>query len=140
MSRYLNRRYRRNRVVDINMAPLIDMIFILLIFFLVTTSFVKDAGVEIERPELQSAQAVETVDLVLAVDAEGQIVVEGRPIDVRSVRALAERYHRQHPQGAALILADKRSETGILLAVLDACRLAGLDRISVGAKSIEGPR
>ena len=127
-------RLRRKGASDINMAPLIDMIFILLIFFLVTTSFVKESGVDVERPTAATAQAKEKTNVVVGIDKEGVIYLENRIIDVRSVRGYMERFLAETPEGAVVIAADKAGTTGVLIAVLDACRLAGVKNISVAAK------
>jgi len=129
-----NARSRRSRGVDINMAPLIDMIFILLIFFLVTTSFVKESGVEVQRPVAQSAETKEKANLIIGIDARGDIYIEGQHIDVRSVRPRMEQYLMETPKGSVVIAADKQSRTETLIQVLDACRLAGVTNISVAAR------
>jgi biopolymer transport protein ExbD len=123
-------RERRSGVIQLNMASLIDMIFILLIFFLVTTSFVKEAGVEVQRPIASSAVSK-------AITHEGTIYVEGRSIDIRSVRAYMERFLAETPKGSVVIAADKDSRTGIVIGVLDACRLAGVKEVSVAARKPE---
>lgn len=138
MSRYRLRPWRRNRVVDINMAPLIDMTFILLIFFLVTTSFVQQTGVEVERPAARTATAGEAADLTVVLDADGIVRLDGHPADLRRVQLRAERLHSQRPDGGVLVLADRRAPTGDLVSVLDACRLAGINRLRVAARPTDG--
>ncbi len=136
MSRWKGRRYRRDRTVDVNMAPLIDMTFILLIFFLVTTSFVKEAGIEVERPQATTAVPQQDAGLILGVDAQGRIFAEGKPIDLRLVRSRAERYLAERPDGGVVVLADRATPSGALIQVLDACRLAGVTRLSVAAQHV----
>ena len=116
------------------MAPLIDMIFILLIFFLVTTSFVKESGVEIKRPIASSAVSKEKTNLIVAVTKEGSIYVEKRSLDIRSVRSYMERFLAETPQGSVVIAADRESMTGLVIQVLDACRMAGVKNVSVAAR------
>lgn len=128
-----NRRQRR-KSAELNMSPLIDMIFILLIFFVVTTSFVKEAGVDVQRPVAQTAEAKESTNVVLAITKENVIVVEGKPIDVRSVQSYMERFLMQNPNGSVVLAADRDSRSGIVIQVLDACRLAGVKNLSVAAK------
>jgi biopolymer transport protein ExbD len=130
-------RQRRSEVTELNMASLIDMIFILLIFFLVTTSFVKEAGVEVQRPIASSAESKEKTNMVLVVTHEGTIYAEGRTIDIRSVRAYMERFLAETPKGSVVIAADKDSRTGTVIQVLDACRLAGVKNVSVAARRPE---
>jgi len=116
------------------MAPLIDMIFILLIFFLVTTSFVKESGVEVKRPIASSTVSREKTNLILAVTSDGSIYAEKRPLDIRSVRSYMERFLAETPQGSVVIAADRESMTGIVIQVLDACRMAGIKNVSVAAR------
>ncbi len=131
------RRFRRSEGVEINMAPLIDMVFILLIFFLVTTSFVKEAGVQVDRPTALTARP-ERANVVVAVTAEGHIFVEGREVDIRSIRPLMERYLAENPEVAVVVPSDRRSPTVLLIRVLDQCRLAGVKDVSIAAMRPEG--
>jgi len=124
----------RSRRSEINMTPLIDMVFILLIFFIVTTSFVRESGVEVQRPSAQSAETKEKANVLLGLTSEGQIFVEGRPLDIRSVRAYMERFLAETPDGSVVIVADKESMTGNAVQVLDQCRLAGVKNISIAAR------
>jgi len=129
----LNRRNKR-KSAELNMSPLIDMIFILLIFFVVTTSFVKEAGVDVQRPVAQTAETKESTNIVMAITADNVIVVEGKPIDVRSVQSYMERFLMQNPNGSVVLAADRNSRSGVVIQVLDACRLAGVKNLSVAAK------
>lgn len=124
----------RTRKSEINMTPLIDMVFILLIFFIVTTSFVREAGVDVQRPSAQTAETREKANVILGLTAEGQIFVEGRPLDIRSVRAYMERFLAETPDGSVVIVADRESMTGATVQVLDQCRLAGVRNISIAAR------
>jgi biopolymer transport protein ExbD len=119
--------------VDINMAPLIDMIFILLIFFLVTASFVRESGVEIQRPEAASAAFEDAVGLMIGVTPSGEIFVDNRPVDLRNVRAVVELFLMETPGGGVVIEADRECTTGRLVAVLDQCRLGGAENVAVSA-------
>lgn len=134
MSRTFSYRFRRSRHPELNLAPLIDMIFILLIFFLVTTSFVREAGIDIHRPQAQSAAPQAKTNLIIGVTANGILYLEGKTIDIRSLRARAERFIAETPQGSVVIVADRKSATGIVVQVLDACRLAGVKDISLSAE------
>ncbi len=133
----LNVRYsrrKRTKAVDINMAPLIDMVFILLIFFLVTTSFVRESGVDVQRPKAKSAVTKKKVNLVVGITRDGLIYIENHPVDIRSIRARMERFLAETPEGSVIIVADKDSKTGTVIQVLDECRLAGVKNISVAAR------
>ena len=123
--------------VEINMMPLIDMIFILLIFFLVTASFVRESGVEVNRPAAATAEKKERAGLVVAVTGEGGIFIEGQQLDLRRVRGLVEIFLMENASGGVIIDADESCPTGRLVAVLDQCRMAGAENIAVAARRAE---
>ncbi len=116
-----------------NITPLIDMVFILLIFFAVNASFVKEAGVEIERPSARSAVTQEQANIMIAVTENGEVWVDRQRVDPRSVRGHVERLHAENPEGAVVILADEESQTGLVIEVLDQARLAGVENVAVAA-------
>jgi biopolymer transport protein ExbD len=125
--------------VDINMGPLIDMVFLLLIFFVVTTSFVKETGIDVQRSVAATAETVERGNIMLAVNADGEIWYEGRRIDVRSVRAHVERALAEDPESAVVVVADQGSRTGVVVQAMDQCRLAGARQVSLAASREAGP-
>jgi biopolymer transport protein ExbD len=122
---------------EINIAPLIDLIFLLLIFFMVTTSFVKEAGIDVQRPSAVTAEVKEKGNIFIAVTAEGEIFMNKQRIDIRMVRAHVENALSEHPRGSTVIIADRRSDTGVVIDVMDQCRLAGATNVSVAAKQPE---
>jgi biopolymer transport protein ExbD len=126
-----------DRGVDINMGPLIDMVFLLLIFFVVTTSFVKEAGIDVQRSTAATAEVKERGNILIGVSAEGDVFMEGKRIDIRSVRALIERALAEDPESGVVVVADKRSQTGAIVKVMDQCRLAGASNVSLAAKQEE---
>lgn len=129
---------RKNRKgSELNMSPLIDMIFILLLFFIVTTSFVKEAGVDVQRPVAATAQTKESTNLVLAITEDNVLYLEGKAIDIRSLQAHMERFVLQNPTGSVVIAADKNSRSGAVITSLDACRMAGVKNLSVAAQRPE---
>lgn len=134
MSAYSPYRKQRRRSSEINMTPLIDMVFILLIFFIVTTSFVKESGVDVERPVANTAVQKENVSVVVGVDADGVVWLDGRSMDIRSVRPWMQQFLAETPEGAVMVAADAHAESGILIRVLDACREAGVKNVSVAAR------
>lgn len=134
MNKLRIRRNRRSKAAEINMAPLIDMIFILLIFFLVTTSFVKESSVNIQRPEARTSVPNKKVHLMVEITNNGIIYIEGKTLDIRSVRSRMKRFLVETPGGSVIIVADKLSNTGTVIRVLDECRLAGIQNISVAAR------
>ncbi len=122
------------------MAPLIDMVFLLLIFFMVTTSFVKETGIDVHRPMASTAALKEKGSILIAVSADGQIFLDRKQIDVRSVRAHVERCVAENPEGAVVVVADKASHTGVVIKVMDQCRLAGASNVSIAASKSGGER
>ncbi|MDJ0939982.1 MAG: biopolymer transporter ExbD [Woeseiaceae bacterium] len=117
----------------LNITPLIDMVFILLIFFAVNASFVKEAGVEIERPSARTAQTKQQANIMIAVTENGEVWVDRQRVDPRSVRGHVERLHAENPEGSVVILADDSSRTGLVIEVLDQARLAGVENVAVAA-------
>ena len=120
--------------VDINMGPLIDMVFLLLIFFVVTTSFVKETGIDVQRSTAATAEVKERGNIMIGVNAEGAVYLEGRRIDIRSVRAHVERALAEDPESGVVVVADQKSETGVVVRVMDQCRLAGAQDVSLAAR------
>ena len=129
---------RGHRGVEINMSPLIDMVFLLLIFFVVTTSFVKETGIDVQRSTAATAEMKERSNIMLGISADGQIYMEGKRIDVRSVRALIERALAEDPESGVVIVADKDSNTGTVVQAMDQCRLAGAQNVSLAARRGRG--
>ena len=123
---------------DINMAPLIDLVFLLLIFFMVTTSFVKETGIDVQRPTASTAVLKEKGNILVGVDPKGRVFLERKQIDIRSVRAHIERCLAENPEGSVVIVADKASKTGVLIRVMDQCRLAGAKNVSIAAAKSGG--
>ena len=130
-----NRHSRRQSggIAEINMTPLIDMVFILLIFFIVTTSFVKETGVQVSRPTAKTAVKKEHANILIAIKPNGDIWMDKRQIDRRAVRANVERMHAENPEGSVIIVADKDAKTGLLIEVMDQARLAGVANVSIAA-------
>ena len=129
---------REARGVGINMSPLIDMVFLLLIFFVVTTSFVKETGIDVERPTAATAEMKETGNVLIGVTREGRVYLDRKLIDVRSVRAHMARVLAENPESSVVIVADKQSQTGVVILVMDQCRLAGVKNVSLAASRAQG--
>ncbi len=131
---------RRNKAqgVELNIAPLIDMVFILLIFFLVTTSFVRETGVDVERPTAATAVAKQQTSILIAVTRENQIFMDKREVDLRTVRAHVERALAENPEAGVVIVADRESQTGVTIEVMDGCKLAGAKNVSIAASLASG--
>jgi len=130
---------RSNRsTLELNMAPLIDMVFILLIFFLVTTSFVKETGVDVNRPTASTAVSKDKASILIAIDQNDRIFMDHREIDARAVRANVERALAENPDSAVVVVADKTSTAGAAIVVMDGCRMAGVKNVSLAARLPEG--
>jgi biopolymer transport protein ExbD len=119
---------------EINMTPMLDVVFILLIFFIVTASFVKEAGIEVNRPEAATAVKKERANILVAISDKGEIWINKRRIDIRAVQANIERLKAENPQGTVVIQADKKSTTDTLVKVMDAARSAGVFDVSIAAQ------
>ncbi len=126
-------RKAHQKQVELNIAPLIDMVFILLIFFLVTTSFVREAGVDINRPTAATAVTKDKTNVLIAITRENRIFMDGREIDIRTVRSNVERAAAENPEGGIVVVADKASNTGTAIQVMDQCRLSGARNVSIAA-------
>jgi len=130
---------RRRRVktqddTEVNVTPMLDVVFIMLIFFIVTASFVKEAGIDVNRPNAATAERKERGNNLAATTENGQIWINKRQVDPRAVRANIERMHAENPQGSVVIQADKDSKTDTLIQVMDAARQAGVFNVSIAAQ------
>ncbi len=130
------RRSKRQDEEEVNLTPMLDVVFILLIFFIVTASFVKESGIDINRPAAATAVRKERGNILVAITPTGQIWIDRRQVDVRAVRANIERLHAENPQGAVVIQADRESKNGLLVEVMDAAKLAGVENISIAAEIV----
>lgn len=119
---------------DIDMTPMLDVVFILLIFFIVTASFVKEAGIDVNRPEAATSVKKERANILVAISDKGDIWINKRKVDVRSVQANIERLKAENPQGTVVIQADKKATTDTLIKVMDSARAAGVYDVSIAAQ------
>ena len=131
------RRDRRKSESEVNLTPMLDVVFIMLIFFIVTASFVKESGIEISRPGASTAVRKEKGNILIAISANDQIWMNRRQVDPRALRANIERAHAENPQGAVIIQADKEAKTGLLVQVMDAARSAGVKSVSLAADIVK---
>lgn len=119
---------------ELDMTPMLDIVFIMLIFFIVTTSFVKEAGIEVNPPTASTAESQDNANIFIAINAQGEVWIDKRQVDKRTVRAVVARLHANNPEGSVVIQADEASSTHDLIAVMDQVRLAGVANIAVAAK------
>ena len=120
---------------DIDMTPMLDIVFIMLIFFIVTTSFVKETGIEVSRPSASTAERAERGNILIAIKPNGDVWIAKRKVEVRAVRANIERLHAENPEGTVVIVADREAQTGTLVEVMDQVRLAGVSNVSIAAQT-----
>lgn len=118
---------------DIDLTPMIDMVFILLVFFIVSTSFIREAGVVIERPTAATGTA-QQAQVVIAVDTDNVLWLEGNSIDIRTVPSRMKTLLEQNDDLSVIVAADIRSNSGVLIKVIDLCRQTGIDNVSVATK------
>ncbi len=131
------KRSRSEEETEINLTPMLDVTFIMLIFFIVTASFVKEAGIDVSRPPAATAERKERGNILVAITENDQIWIDRRQVDPRALRANIERLHAENPQGAVVIQADKNSKNGLLVQVMDSARLAGVANVSLAAEVVQ---
>ena len=117
---------------EINLTPMLDVVFIMLIFFIVTASFIKEAGIDVNRPDAPVTETKpEDANILVAISANDEIFIDRRLIDPRAVRANIERMHAENPEGSVVIQASRKSTNKMLVWVMDASRQAGVYSISI---------
>ena len=126
--------FQEDDAEEINMTPMLDVVFIMLIFFIVTASFVKEAGIDVNHPEAATAVKKERANILVAISDKGEIWINKRQVDVRAVQANIERLKAENPQGSVVIQADKKATTDVLIKVMDASRAAGAFDVSIAAQ------
>jgi biopolymer transport protein ExbD len=120
---------------DINLTPMLDVVFIMLIFFIVTATFIKQAGIDVSRPDALTSVKKPTVAVLVAIHENGDIWIDKKRVDVGAVRAHIERLHAENPKGGLVVQADKNSTTEKVLAVLAAARAAGMTEVAIATES-----
>jgi len=113
---------------------MLDVVFIMLIFFIVTASFVKESGIDVNRPDAQTAQPKERANILVGIGPEGDIWINRRNVEIGAVRANIERVHAENPKGSVVIQADQLADTKYLVSVMDAARQAGVYNVSIAAQ------
>jgi biopolymer transport protein ExbD len=129
-------RKRRGRYEDpeINITPMLDIVFIMLIFFIVTTSFTKETGTVIAKPTAEQAQALQSGTILIGVRLDDEIWMAKRRIELREVRQMVERARSENPEGGVVIVADRGSRIGTVTQVIDQVKLAGVQGIAISAE------
>jgi biopolymer transport protein ExbD len=134
----MRRKHRKTGAgAEIDITPMLDIVFIMLIFFIVTASFVKEAGIDVSRPEAATAERQERGNILIAIRENGEIYMDRQRVDIRAVRANVERMRAENPEGSVVIIADAGSRNGLFVEVMDQARLAGAREISIAAEVVD---
>ncbi len=121
----------------VDLTPMLDVVFIMLIFFIVTASFVKESGIDVNRPNAATAERKEKGNILVAISEDNQIWIDRRQVDPRALRANIERMHAENPNAAVVIQADEESKNKLLVLVMDAARSAGVKNVSIAAEVVD---
>ncbi len=117
---------------EINLTPMLDVVFIMLIFFIVTASFVREVGIDVNRPDAPMSESKpEDANILVVIDSTDDVWIDRHLVDPRAMRAHIERLHAENPEGSVVIQANSRSTNKRLVQVMDASRLAGVYSISI---------
>ncbi|PHR71688.1 MAG: biopolymer transporter ExbD [Arcobacter sp.] len=129
MRRFTQKHHKED--TEINLTPMLDVVFIMLIFFIVTTSFIKETGIDVNRPSAKSTQSKAQANILIAIKNNDEIWIDKRMVDIRSVRANIERLKASNANNSVVIQSDQAAKTGTLVKVMDQIRLAGIFAISI---------
>ena len=117
----------------IDLAPMLDFVLNLLIFFIITTSFIKEPGTKVNKPDAVTAEYKRNGNILIAIRPNGDIWLDRKQVELRDVRSTIERFHNERPEDTVVIIADKDSQTGALVQVMDQVRAAGVETVSIAA-------
>ena len=118
---------------SVDITPMLDVVFIMLIFFIVTASFIKEAGIDVDRPDAPSAESQDDAAILIAISANDEIWIDRRLVDPRAVRPNIERLHAENPKGSIVIQADEESTHEVLVVVMEAAKQAGVSNVAIAA-------
>lgn len=125
---------KQEEEADINMTPMLDIVFIMLIFFIVTAVFVKEAGIQVVKPEAETAIAQKQVSILIAVTPSDEIWINRDAVELDALRTAVEKLHSENPKGTVAIQADEEAKAGLVMKVYDAVRDAGVPTIAIAAE------
>ena len=128
------KRQSREDDLDINITPMLDIVFIMLIFFIVTTSFVKEPGIDPQRPVAETSEPKPRGNILIGVDTEGHIWMNNRRVELTDIRPLVEEAVNETPESSAVVVSDQESPTGIVIDIMDQVRAGGVINISIAAE------
>ncbi len=118
---------------EINLTPMLDVVFIMLIFFIVTATFIKEAGIQVERPDTTTADTQDDASILIAISATDEIWIDRQKRDPRQVRSIIERLHAENPKGSIVIQADEESTNEMLVVVMEAAKGAGVTNVAIAS-------
>jgi biopolymer transport protein ExbD len=118
---------------EINLTPMLDVVFIMLIFFIVTATFIKEAGIQVERPDATTAESQDDAAILIAISPTDEIWIDRKERDPRSVRSIIERLHAENPKGSIVIQADEGSTHETLVIVMEAAKAAGVTNVAIAS-------
>lgn len=119
---------------EINMTPMLDIVFIMLIFFIVTAVFVKESGATVLKPDAETAELQKQVSILIAVTEDGIIHINRTPTKIESLRAAVEKLHAENPKGSVAIQGDVKADSVLVMKVYDAIRDAGVEKIAIATE------
>ena len=137
MGRFRDRNQDDGMETGIDMSPLMDCVFILLIFFIVTTTFVEETGVEVDKPQAASASQLEKTSILIALTEKGEVVYGGRDICIAGVRPLVKRMLQKEPV-PVIVQADKAAPSGLMVRIIDEAKLGGAEKVSIATSLNQG--
>ena len=140
MRRNGNIRSATDTASEIDLTPMLDVVFIMLIFFIVTASFIKETGIDVNRPEAETSERQDSVSILIAVSSSNEVWIDRRRVDIRSVRANIERLRAENPKGSVVVQADNKADTETVVTVLDAARAAGAYDVTLATLEGAGGR
>ena len=118
---------------EINLTPMLDVVFIMLIFFIVTASFIKEAGIDVDRPDAPTAESQDDAAILIAISSNDEIWIDRRETEPNAVRTMIERLHAENPKGSIVIQADEESTHETLVIVMEAAKQAGVTNVAIAA-------
>ena len=127
------KRTREQPQSEVNMTPMLDVVFIMLIFFIVTATFIKEAGIQVERPDTTTAESQDDAAILIAISETDEIWIDRKERDPRTVRSIIERLHAENPKGSIVIQADEGSTHETLVIVMEAAKAAGVTNVAIAS-------
>jgi biopolymer transport protein ExbD len=121
---------------DVNVTPLLDIVFIMLIFFIVTSTFVKEPGVEITRPDAVTAEERKLASIIVAISEDDEIWINKERVELEGVKTAVEQLRRENPKGTAVVQADSKAKTRLLVEVVNQIRATGISDVAVSTEDV----